>query len=141
VGEKTEAKRYVLDSFALFAHFEHEAGGPVVQAILARARRARAEIYLSIINLGEAAYITEREQGLTAAEKLIAAVDQLPIQIVDADRRHTFAAAHLKARYPIAYADAFALSLAVERDAMLVSGDPEFHSVGSLVPMVWLPRT
>jgi ribonuclease VapC len=141
VSEKVELARYVLDSFALFAHFEDEAGGPVVKAILKQAEQGQALVYLSIINLGEAVYITEREQGLTAAERLIAAVDALPIQVVEADRKHTFAAAHLKAEFPIAYADAFALALAVSVKATLVTGDPEFRSTGAMAPILWLPRT
>jgi predicted nucleic acid-binding protein len=141
VSANAEPARYVLDSFALFAHFEAEAGGPVVKAILTRAQQSEALVYLSIINLGEAVYITERERGLSAAERLIAAVDGLPIRVVEADRKHTFAAAHLKARLPIAYADAFALALAISLKATLVTGDSEFRSTGATVPILWLPRT
>ncbi len=136
-----ELARYVLDSFALFAHFEAEAGGPLVGDLLAQARRGEAMLHISIINVGEAVYVTERERGLSMAEQLIAAIDALPIHIVEADRPRTLAAAHLKARWPIAYADAFALALAVEHEATLVTGDPEFEKVGSVVPIIWLPRS
>lgn len=135
-----EGERFVLDSFALFAHFEDEADGPVVRELLTRARHGGADLLLSVINLGEAVYITERERGLPLAERLIAAVDALPITIVDADRQRSLAAAHLKARYRIAYADAFALSLAMEAGATLLTGDPEFATVGEIVPIRWLRR-
>ena len=131
---------YVLDSFALLAHVQAEPGGPRVQAILAQAAKKQADVYLSIVNYGEAVYITEREQGLTAAQSLIATVDQLPITIVEADRRLTFAAAHLKAGYPIAYADAFALALAQQQQAVLMTGDPEFRQVQAVVTIEWLPQ-
>jgi len=107
-----KATNFVLDSFALLAHLQAEPGGPRVQAVLAQAAKKQADVYLSIINYGEAIYITEREQGLTAAQSLIAAIDQLPITVAEADRKLTFAAAHLKAQYSISYADAFALALA-----------------------------
>lgn len=132
---------YVLDSFALLAHFQAEVGGPRVRGVLAQADRKQAEVYLSIINYGEAIYITEREHSLTAAQSLIAAVDQLPIIVVEADRKLVFAAAHLKAHYSISYADAFALALTQQQQAVLLTGDPEFREVESLVTIEWLPQT
>jgi len=49
------------------------------------------------------------------------------------------AAAHVKAHHPISYADAFAVALAQEMDASVVTGDPEFECVEELIPVVWLP--
>ena len=137
---KAKPTTYVLDSFALLAHLQAEPGGPRVTAVLTQARKGQAEVYLSIVNYGEAVYITERERGLTAAQHLIAIVDQMPIIVVEADRKLTFAAAHLKAHYAIAYADAFALALAQQRLAVLLTGDPEFRQVESLVTIEWLPQ-
>lgn len=135
-----KSANYVLDSFALLAHLQAEPGGPRVQAILEQAAKHQVDIYLAIVNYGEAIYITEREQGLTAAQSLIAAVDQLPITVVEADRKLTFVAAHLKAHHAISYADAFALALAQRQQAILLTGDPEFHQVESLVTIEWLPQ-
>jgi predicted nucleic acid-binding protein len=139
VNANAEPPRYVLDSFALFAHFEDEAGGPAVRELLSQALRNEAVVYLSIINLGETAYVTERERGIPSVERMLAAIDQLPIHVVDAGRRQTLEAAHLKADHPIAYADAFALALAVELAATLVTGDPEFRSTEGVAPILWLP--
>jgi predicted nucleic acid-binding protein len=130
----------VLDSFALLAHLQAEPGGVRVQAVLRQARKGQAEVLLSIINYGESVYLTEREHGLTAAHSLIATVDQMPIAVVEADRKLTFAAAHLKAHYAIAYADAFALTLAQEQQATLLTGDPEFQAVQHLATIEWLPQ-
>ena len=98
-------------------------------------------VYLSVINYGELVYITEREQGAFAARRAIAAVDQLPITVVEADRRLTFAAAHVKAHHRLSYADAFAVALAQQTQATLVTGDPEFRAVEHLVAVEWLPQT
>lgn len=137
---KAKPDVYVLDSFALLAYLQTEPGGPRVKAVLAQAEKKQAEVYLSIINYGEAVYITEREQGLPAAHKLIAAVDQLPVTIVEANRRLAFAAAHLKAHYPISYADTFVVALAQQKQAVLLTGDPEFRKVEHLVTIEWLPQ-
>jgi len=138
---KDEPSRYVLDSYALLAHLEGEPGGKRVKAILDQAGHGQAQVYLSVINFGEAVYITERERGLTSAQRMIASVDQLPIAVIDADRALTLAAAHLKADHPIAYADAFSAALALDKDAVLVTGDPELHCLDPLLPIDWLPQT
>lgn len=41
-------------------------------------------------------------------------IDQLLVEVVDADRSRTFAAARVKARHPLSYADAFAVALGQE---------------------------
>jgi predicted nucleic acid-binding protein len=130
----------VLDSFALLAYFGAEPGGPRVEALLASVAMKQTMVYLSVISYGELVYITEREQGAFAARRGIAAVDQLPITVVEADRRLTFAAAHVKAHHRLSYADAFAVALAQQTQATLVTGDPEFRAVEHLVAVEWLPQ-
>ena len=131
---------YVLDSFALLAYFGAEPGGPRVEALLASAAMKQTMVYLSVINYGELVYITEREQGAFAARRAIAATDQLPITVTEADRRLTFAAAHIKAHHRLSYADAFAVALTQQMQATLVTGDPEFSAVEGLVAIEWLPQ-
>jgi ribonuclease VapC len=137
---KAEIAAYVLDSFALLAYFQSEPGSPRIKAVLTQAEKQQAQVYLSIINYGETVYIIEREKGLTAAQQLIAAIDQMPINVVEADRKLTFAAAHIKARHPVSYADAFAVALAQTLNAIVLTGDPEFHTVEQLVTVEWLPQ-
>ena len=132
--------RYVLDSFALLAYFGAEPGEPQVKAVLAEAAADRTVAYLTVINYGELIYITEREQGAFAARRAIAAVDQLPIVVIEADRRLTFAAAHIKAHHRLSFADAFAIALAQQTRATLLTGDPEFRAVEGLVTIEWLPQ-
>jgi predicted nucleic acid-binding protein len=138
---KAEIPRYVLDSFSLLAYFGAEPGESQVKAVLARAAAGQVVTYLSVINLGEIAYITEREQGASAARRALAAIDQLPIKIVEADRRMALAAAHVNAQNPISYADAFAVALAQQMQATILTGDPEFRQVEFLVAVEWLQPT
>jgi predicted nucleic acid-binding protein len=131
---------YVLDSFALLAYLADEEGANLVREVLEHGQRHAGSVRLSVINLGECLYIIEREQGLTAAHKAVAAIEQLSIEVAVADRARTFAAAHIKARYRVSYADAFAIALAQESVAAVVTGDPEFKEVERLMPVLWLPR-
>lgn len=137
---KTGYKRYVLDSFALIAYFEGEKGQELIIGLLEQAAKSRCELFLNVVNLGEIAYIVERERGISKAQETLARIDEFPISICEIDRRLALAAAHLKAQYPIAYADCFAAALAQEKDAALVTGDPEFKNagVGAVLPIVWL---
>lgn len=133
------ASVYVLDSFALLAYLEGEVGMARVREVLAGAMHT---IHLSLINLGEVLYITERERGLVEAQRALAAIDQLPLQIVPVSRPTVLAAAHVKARYPLSYADAFAVVTAREHRGTLITGDPEIRSVerDGIVRVEWLPR-
>ena len=47
-------------------------------------------------------------------------------------------AAHVKARFPVSYADAFVVALAQELKATIVTADPEFKKVESLASILWL---
>lgn len=133
-------ERHVLDSFALLAYFENEPSAAVVERILRASELGEAESWLSVINFGELVYITERRQGLQAAQRVIATIDQLPVRVVDVDRSWAFAAAHVKANRALSYADAFAVVLASEIEARVVTGDPEFEKVEDLVSVFWLDR-
>jgi ribonuclease VapC len=95
----------------------------------------------SLINLGEILYLVEREQGLTAAQRALAALDQLPVQVQQADRGAVLSAARVRARYPISYADAFAVAVAQEQQAVLLTGDPEFKRLETdgALKVEWLP--
>jgi predicted nucleic acid-binding protein len=133
---------YVLDSFALLAYLEGEEGKERVQSVLEDAAAQRRQAYLSLINLGGVLYITERERGLVEARRVLGAVDQLPLQIVAVSRCTVLAAAHVKAQFPIAYADAFAVVTAQDHQAVVMTGDPEFEPLvaAGLITVAWLPR-
>jgi predicted nucleic acid-binding protein len=47
-------------------------------------------------------------------------------------------AAHIKAHYPVAYADAFVITAAQVHDAVLITGDPEFEVVKDIVRIEWI---
>jgi predicted nucleic acid-binding protein len=128
---------FVLDSHALLAYFEGEAGGAVVQGLIEDGERRRVRLYLSLINWGEVVYIVRREKGDLAAHEIIARLDVLPIVLRGVDRRLVYAAARLKAEHPIAYADAFAAATANALDVPVVTGDPEFRHLEPGTKVFW----
>ena len=129
---------YVLDSFALLAYLGGEAGEGRVNEILHETSRGDNRTLMSLINLGEVVYITERERGLAKAQEALAIIEQLPIEVLSVDRQVVLGAAHVKANYPVAYADAFAITAAQANDRVLVTGDPEFEAVKDFVRIEWI---
>jgi ribonuclease VapC len=129
----------VLDTWAVLAYLEGEPAAQHVRNILRSARRKQVSVLLSLINYGECLYVVEREQGFQQAQRAIGIIDQLPLHVVPANRQLVFAAAHMKARYPISYADAFSAALAKQNQGRVMTGDPEFKAVESEVTIHWLP--
>ncbi len=133
---------FVLDSYAVLAYLQGERSKARVVRLLEDAGAGRCSVHISLINLGEVLYIVERERGLMAAVRTLAAIEQLPIGISPVSRETVLAAAHIKARYAISYADAFAVVEAKDRGCALLTGDPEFNKIADagLVAIEWLPR-
>ena len=131
-------KKYVLDSYALIAFFEDEAGAQRVEEILKEMLAGKVKGYLCIVNWGEIYYITLREQGGEQAETVIRQIRKFPLHLMDADREQTYQAAKLKGKYPLAYADCFAASLAMKLKATLVTGDPEFKILQDFLSIDWI---
>jgi ribonuclease VapC len=129
-----------VDSFALLAYLENEVGASIVEERLQAVLRNESLLYLSAINLGEIVYIIERERSLPTAQLALAQIQQLPIQLLDATLARILAAAHVKAHYPISYADAFVVAAAQELAATILTGDPEFAKVTLPINIEWLPQ-
>ena len=141
VNDQPQDKAYVLDSYALLVYLEAAPGSDRVRGLLEAAKDSRCRLYMCVINLGEVLYIVEQERGLPRAQHTLARIDELPIEMVNPDRTLTLAAAHLKARCPIAYADCFAAALSRVKEALLVTGAPEFRKIkpDTALEIEWLP--
>jgi ribonuclease VapC len=95
---------------------------------------------MSVINLGEVLYNLERNNGLNKAHEALTIIQSLPIEVLPAENQLVFAAAHIKANYPVSYADAFAIASAQQMGGAVVTGDPEFSDVADLVRVEWLAQ-
>ncbi|MCJ7594175.1 MAG: type II toxin-antitoxin system VapC family toxin [Desulfobacterales bacterium] len=131
-------KGYVLDSYALMAHFEQEPGAERVERLLKAARAGKTALYLTAVNLGEIYYSVVRERGIGKADETLTIIEELPISIVAADKTLAVLAGKIKAAHPIAYADCFAAALANQLNTKVVTGDPEFKKLENEVGIEWL---
>jgi ribonuclease VapC len=134
----TEPTSFVLDSYALLAYLQDEPAGSRIEKLLDNSRKEKCRLFLSLINLGEILYIIERRGGIAKAQDALALIRQLPVEIPLVDEQTVLAAAHIKANHAISYADAFVVATAIQESAVVVTADPEFQSVETIVPVEWL---
>jgi predicted nucleic acid-binding protein len=132
---------YLLDSFALLAFLNDEPGGAArILEILTLAKDHQCRLVMSLINLGEVLYITERNRGLPAAQSVQALAESLPLELLETSRDLILDAAHIKANHALSYADAFAAATAIREHAVILTGDPEYQTVEDLVKLEWLTK-
>jgi predicted nucleic acid-binding protein len=119
-ASRASAMRSCLDSWAVLAWLDGEepAAEMVAQAV------ARERPAMSWINLVEVHYRLARDHGGEEADRTLSELrsritEDLPA--ISAMR----AVAGIKAAHPIALADCFAIALAAEEGAALLTGDPE----------------
>ncbi len=79
---------------------------------------------MSWINLGEVYYVVWRAEGPDKADEVVGAL-RAGLDLDTPTPERTLAAALVKARQPMAYADAFAVATAEARRVPLFTGDPE----------------
>ena len=137
------ARSKVLDSWALMAWINGEQpGAGKVQALLDGAETKQIDLSMNMINAGEVYYLLAKQKGQDYAKSFWEDFQTAPIRIVDAPNSLILEAAQWKSRYPISYADAFALATALREHATLVTGDPDFKVLAKsgIVELDWIDR-
>jgi ribonuclease VapC len=111
-----------------------------VRDILESASRGETVASMSMINIGEVFYLIAKRRGAAIAERFLAELPMMPLQALLPDRKLILSAARLKSRFPVSYADAFAVETARQQKAALVTGDPELFELAKREPieLVWV---
>jgi len=134
------ADRVVLDAHAVLAFLGEEQGWAEVEEIL-----QTGEPWMTLVNLGEVAYILERAFDAGAADEVWANLRAehrpggVQVRWIDVDDTLVRRAAAIKARGGLCYAGAFAAGAASILDCPVLTGDPELRVADELgVPVRWL---
>lgn len=127
--------RYALDSYAILAFIHDESAADQVEDLLRQAANGSAELHMSVINLAEVQYTILRRSS--NPDELLTAVRSMPLHVASADK-YIPQVVELKARYPVSLADCFAAALALDLGCPLVTGDPEFRKLESILNIEWL---
>ena len=136
------ADRVVLDAHAVLVFLGEEPGWAEVEEIL-----RIGEPWMTLVNLGEVAYILERTSGVAAADEVWANLRAehrpggVPVRWINVDDTLVRRAAAIRARGALNYADAFAAGAASILDCPVLTGDPAFRVAEELgVTVRWLGR-
>ncbi len=131
-------KKRLLDSFAILAYLKKENNYQKVVKLLS-SNPKECSVIMNEINIGESYYIISRERGREQADYFVETVlPNLPVEVIPNSFEQIIEASRIKAKYPISYADCFAVATAVREKATIVTGDPEFKKVKDLVEVEWL---
>jgi predicted nucleic acid-binding protein len=149
----TRIEQLVLDSWAILAWLQGEPQGALIRDLFRWAegdkaveRRLREhfgrelgkpKLFVSVINLGEVFYILGRRKGEREARETVDEIRASLTEVLAVPEEIVFRAASFKIRYPIAYADGFALATAQAVGGALVTGDHELKGIRD-VPIFWL---
>jgi predicted nucleic acid-binding protein len=131
-------KAIVLDSWAVLAYLEDEPAARKVGDIIADAHDDDIPLFMSVVNVGEVWHIVAREVSPADADNSVAQLRQLGIKFVEADWPLTQEAAKYKSKHRMSYADCFAAALTRHKNAVLLTGDPEFKQVEREISIQWL---
>jgi predicted nucleic acid-binding protein len=124
-------KRYLLDTSAILALRDDEAGADDVADILQRGLRRENRCMVCFITLMEVLYRVWKDEGEEAGRLAYEQCLALPLVIRHEDEELLQKAAELKAKYPLSLADAWIAAAAILEGAVLVHKDPEFEAVQS----------
>ncbi|MDN5375913.1 MAG: uncharacterized protein PWQ39_953 [Thermacetogenium sp.] len=134
------AERYTLDTYAVLSYLRDDFCADEVASLLQAGKSGRALLYLSWINLGEVFCIVQRRNGHDTARSIVEMIKEWPVRLVLPSQEDILSAGDVKAKYPLSYADAFAVALARSKQAYLVTGDMEFKKPeeDGMVKIRWL---
>lgn len=123
----------VLDSWPVMGWLRGEPAAVAAMTCALGAEGAgRPRLAMSIINLGEVFYLAakalDREYARATVRLLARRLD-----VVSARDELVWRAAEIKALHPVSYADAFAVATALDREAALLTGDPELLALGGRI--------
>jgi predicted nucleic acid-binding protein len=132
-------KTYVLDASAVIRYLSNGAGVEKVNKLIQRAVKGEVQLFISVINWGEALYSLAQKAGL---DKATADLKMMSAFVVPVDVREAQAesAAIVRLHYKLGYADCFAAALAIRMNATLVTTDLDFGKLGKKLKVLALSR-
>jgi predicted nucleic acid-binding protein len=131
----TGSRPWLLDTSALLSFIGDETGADRIEQAL---KQPTTLVPWPV--LLETHYISLQEEGQAEADRRIALIKQLKVEILwGMDESTLLTASKLKAEHRVSLADAIIAAFAIRRGAVLMHKDPEFDALTGLLPMEALP--
>src|SRR5579863_10135661 len=106
--------KYVLDASSLILYIDNEAGASRMEEILAECVAGRASVCISAVQWGEVASNLRKRMGASHERRILSGLIPAEAEIVPVTAEGAVRAGDLRVDKKIAYADAFALDLAMQ---------------------------
>ena len=136
--KKSKESTYVFDSYALLVYLQKQTGWQETGSLLRMLKRERRIALLNWINWGEIYYIIRRHFGADKAQETMELLSAFPLELEPVTFELVHLASELKSDYRISYADALCAATALQRDAIVVTGDPEFRTLEKILQVRWI---
>jgi predicted nucleic acid-binding protein len=131
---------YVLDSSAVLRYIDREIGADRLISIFKACVRQEDEARISAVQWGEIAGNLRKKVGALRQRRILDSIIPYDLEIVPASAERAVRAAELRVDRKIAYADAFALEVAMtSADHVLITADYGFKAVTDLARIEFLP--
>jgi predicted nucleic acid-binding protein len=129
-----------MDASVVLRFVDKEAGAERVRAVYRACAGGEAEAFISAVQWGEIAAVQRKRFGAQEQERTLQSLLQIDLRVVSASAERAVRAAEIKEDRKIAYADAFAIELAMDSpDHVLVTADYDFKAVEDLARIEFLP--
>jgi PIN domain nuclease of toxin-antitoxin system len=116
---------YCLDSWAVIAWMNgQEPSAAIVESVISE------RPFLSVVNATEVYYITRRRHGELEAQRIINTLRVLT-RFVPVDEPLAILAGVIKSMHPMSLGDSYCAATAIQKQAQVLTGDPELMVVNS----------
>ena len=133
--DREESPTYLLDTSAMLALMDDEAGAGEVEKLLNQER-----VLIPWVALLEVHCVSTRRQGLAAADQRYGLWEKSGASILwENDERLVLQASRLKSSYDLYLADSLIAAHAIRRDSVLVHRDSDYRQLAAELKLVELP--
>ncbi|MDK2373163.1 MAG: PIN domain-containing protein [Candidatus Korarchaeota archaeon] len=120
---------FVLDTTSIIIYLSDLKGADLVEELLERASRGKAEVYVSYLTLAELYHIIGREYTARMANEAIVAVKRWPISLVPVDESIALSAGRIAIQSDLHLQDAVVVATAMDKKAAVVTSNPKIGEI------------
>jgi predicted nucleic acid-binding protein len=129
-------KQYVLGTDAVCAFLENKPGATTVEELLWKAAQSQQRLHMSVISWGALLCAMRQSRGAKATQEKVKQLELLPIDLIEVDAAAADNAATICANHDVPFPESFALALAQQRRATLVTTNKGLLKLGDEVKVL-----
>ena len=128
----------LLDAYGLLLFLQKEGPYQIIKTRFRDAQDNGNPILINEMSVGEIFHVTAHVHSIEKAEAFLPLLEVLPLETISNNLENVLQAARIKAQYALGYISALVTVTAERENAVLLTGDPEFHKVEEVIDIQWL---